>query len=137
MARVSRAIRAQERARGQPPVDPPNGRSSMSENRQRKQALRFRVSAEEDEKIRAAAKREHYSVAGFVRHVVLAASDGQPLALPGADLIALRDLTAEVQKIGLVTRKRVIAREDAEKVVDQLRRLQRIVLRWREGENVS
>jgi hypothetical protein len=112
----------------------PHGRS-MSDNRRRQQALRFRVSPEEDEKIRAAAKRQHHTVAGFVRHVVMAASDGRPLALPGADLIALRDLTVEIQKIGLVTRKRIVTGEDAERVIDELRRLQRAVLRWRQGEN--
>jgi hypothetical protein len=109
----------------------------MSDNRRRQQAVRFRVSPEEDEKIRAAAKREHCSVAGFVRHAVLEAADGRSLALPGADLIALRDLTAEIQKIGVVTRKRIIAPEDAERVVQELRRVQRAILRWRDGESMS
>jgi hypothetical protein len=67
----------------------------MSNNRHRQRVVGFRVSPEEDEKIRAAAKRERFSVAGFARHAVLAASDGRRLALPGAELLALRDQTAD------------------------------------------
>jgi hypothetical protein len=105
----------------------------MSNKRHRQQLIGFRVAPEEDAKIRAVAMREGHSVAGFVRFVIMEAVNGRPLALPGADLLALRHFVAEIQRIGLVTRKRAVAQKDAERIVDELRRLQRSVLRWHDS----
>jgi len=102
----------------------------MSEQRQRQDAVKFRVTPTEKERIHASAKREGYPVAEFARQVVLAAADGKPLELPGTKAKALRNFTAEIQRIGIVTRKRAINKDDAERVVDALRALNRAVIRW-------
>jgi hypothetical protein len=102
----------------------------MSEQRQRKDAVKFRVTPTEKERIHAAAKRGSYPVAEFARYAVLAAADGRPLELSGAKAKALRKFTAEIQKIGIVTRKRAITKDDAERVVDALRALNRAVIKW-------
>jgi hypothetical protein len=95
----------------------------MSDQRQRQDAIKFRVTPAEDERIRAAAKREGVPVAELARHAVLTAADGKRLELPGAKAKALRNFTAEIQRIGIVTRKRAITKDDAERVVDALRAL--------------
>lgn len=72
-------------------------------------------------------------MAAFARQVVVAAAEGRPLELADSYTTALRDFTAELQRIGIVTRKRVVTHETGERIVDELRRLQKIVLRLREG----
>jgi hypothetical protein len=109
----------------------------MSNNRKRQSIVGFRVTPEEEAKIRAASKREGCSIASFARQVVVASSEGRRLELADSYTTALRDFTAEVQRIGLVTRKRVVTEEAGERIVDELRRLQRTVLRLREDGPVK
>lgn len=129
MARSIRAIRAQARQGALRPCGTRKNRKDMSNKRERQRIVGFRVNTTEGSKIDTASEREGCSVASFSRQAVLAAADGPSLQLANSHTIAVRDFTAEIQRIGLVTRKRVVTVEVGERIVDELRRLHLTVLR--------
>jgi hypothetical protein len=102
----------------------------MSEKRFRETAISFRITAEERQEIQAAATSLGLSPATYVRMAALKAAKGGTVSAHKAEERALRDFTEELQRIGLVTRKRSVTPVDADRVIDELRRLMILVFRF-------
>jgi hypothetical protein len=83
-----------------------------------------------------AARKLGVSVAAFARRTAMLAA-GEDAELLNAEERLLRDCVAEIQRVGLVTRKRVVQPADAERIVAELRRLQHFVLHSRNGQSPS
>lgn len=102
----------------------------MSSKRQRTVTITFRASPKEQAIILDAARRESVSVASLARQCVLASAKGQSLELIGGTARELKRVTVEIERIGQVARKRVIAPLDAEKIVFELRSLHRTIFKF-------
>lgn len=109
----------------------------MSEKRKRQISLKCRLSAQEQQEIQSAAKRVGMSPASFLRQATLAASRDHRLSAQKPEQLLLRDLIAEVERIGHVTRKRAVTKADADRVTDQLRRLLILIFRFHRGEQAT
>ena len=98
--------------------------------------MKFRVTADEQQAIAAAARELGVSAAGFARRMTMRAA-GHNAEPVNTEQQLLRDLVAQIQYIGLVCRKRVVRPADAECVVFELRRLQHFVLQSHNSQSPS
>jgi len=105
--------------------------TAMSEKRKRQAAIRFRVSEEENDLIRANARVAEIPVASFARDAVIAVATGKfATSTEKSRATALRTIVSEINRIAVVTKKRSITQDDATRVVDELRRLQLLLFRF-------
>jgi hypothetical protein len=103
----------------------------MSEKRKRQATVKFRIDDSEGVCISTAAHKAGIPTATFARQATIAAAKPGPgYAGVKSAAIALRDLTVEINRIAEVTRKRAIRSDDADRVVDELRRLQILVFHF-------
>ena len=103
----------------------------MSEKRKRQATVKFRVDDSEAKSISTAARTAGIPTATFARQAsIAAAKPGPGDAGIKSTAIALRDITVEINRIAEVTRKRAIHSDDADRVVNELRRLQILLFRF-------
>jgi hypothetical protein len=104
----------------------------MSDKRRRQNAIRFRIDGTEEAFIQKAAADAGIPIATFARQAVMAAAKPAPgdSGIEKSTAIALRDILAEINHIAAVTRKRAIHSDDADRVVNELRRLQILLFRF-------
>ena len=103
----------------------------MSDRRQRELALKLRVTATERAVIRKAADAAQVSVASFIRDAAVTAAKSEP-EIKSRSAIArhLRDLVAELHRVGQVVKTGLFDQEDADRVVSELQRMQRLLFHF-------